>query len=122
MSRPSATRGVHGAVGPGRYGTTAPLLRDPYAPRPSREAGDGDWLADPRVACREQDPELFFPAGHEGPSVLQAAAAKQVCASCPLRRQCLEYALAGGVTTDYGIWGGTTEDERRELRRSGGRR
>jgi WhiB family redox-sensing transcriptional regulator len=108
---------VHGAVGPGRYGA-AGSPRDPYIPRPSREAGDGDWLADPRVACREEDPELFFPVGHAGPSHDQVVLAKAVCGRCPLRRQCLEYALSGGGTTDYGIWGGLTEDERREERSS----
>ncbi|WP_405010169.1 WhiB family transcriptional regulator [Kitasatospora sp. NBC_01539] len=69
-----------------------------------------------RAACRERDSALFFhPAGERGePHEARDAAAKTVCTRCPVRRQCLEYALAAGE--QYGVWGGTTEDERRALR------
>jgi WhiB family transcriptional regulator, redox-sensing transcriptional regulator len=68
-----------------------------------------DWES---AACRECDPEVWFPA-----SRAQAAAkpAKQVCRGCELVDACKERALATGE--EYGIWGGLTEDERRRLRR-----
>jgi WhiB family redox-sensing transcriptional regulator len=46
---------------------------------------------------------------------LQIARAKEVCAQCPVHRDCLEYALE--TNQDSGIWGGTSEEERRVLRR-----
>ncbi|WP_344163711.1 WhiB family transcriptional regulator [Kribbella yunnanensis] len=68
------------------------------------------------AACRNEDPELFFPIGTTGPSLLQVEAAKRVCARCPVRPDCLESALGSGQ--DAGIWGGLTELERRELKHS----
>ncbi|HEY0817106.1 MAG TPA: WhiB family transcriptional regulator [Pseudonocardia sp.] len=68
-----------------------------------------------RAACRDEDPELFFPVSEVGPAARQADAAKAVCARCPVRERCLEYAVDNGL--DHGIFGGTTEAERRELRR-----
>jgi WhiB family redox-sensing transcriptional regulator len=62
------------------------------------------------------DPELFFPIGTTGPALDQIAAAKQVCACCPVKAQCLEFALQ--TRQDAGIWGGLDEDERRMLRRA----
>jgi WhiB family transcriptional regulator, redox-sensing transcriptional regulator len=69
-----------------------------------------------RAACRDQDPELFFPVSEIGPGARQADRAKAVCARCPVRTACLEYALDNGL--DHGIFGGTTETERRALRRA----
>ena len=74
--------------------------------------------ADP--ACSTTDPELFFPHETElsnGKIISKyrdAAAAKKICASCPLKFDCLEYALN---THEIGIWGGTTEAQRESLRR-----
>jgi WhiB family redox-sensing transcriptional regulator len=73
-----------------------------------------DWRH--RAACRDNDPELFFPVSDMGPGARQAERAKAVCARCPVRAQCLEYALDNGL--DHGIYGGTTESERRTLRRT----
>jgi WhiB family transcriptional regulator, redox-sensing transcriptional regulator len=72
-----------------------------------------DWRH--RAACRDEDPELFFPISEVGPGARQAAQAKAVCARCPVREQCLRYALDNGL--DDGIFGGTTERERRALTR-----
>lgn len=66
-------------------------------------------------ACQRSDPELFFPVTPTGPAAVQIAQAKDVCACCPVRRECLEFALESGQK--FGVWGGTTEDERRTLRR-----
>jgi WhiB family redox-sensing transcriptional regulator len=70
-----------------------------------------DWRD--RAACRDADPELFFPVSSIGPGARQIAEAKAVCARCPVRDRCLDYALANGL--DHGVFGGTTDDERRQL-------
>ena len=62
------------------------------------------------AACREADPELFFPVAAHGPGAREIAMAKAVCAACQVRRQCLQYALATHQV--HGVWGGTSEDER----------
>ncbi len=69
------------------------------------------------AACRDEDPELFFPVSDTGPAARQAEQAKSICARCPVRERCLEYALDNGL--DHGVFGGTTESERRALRRRG---
>jgi WhiB family redox-sensing transcriptional regulator len=71
------------------------------------------------AACLDEDPELFFPVGDTGPALLQVAEAKAVCAGCPVRVECLTWALETGQ--NYGIWGGYTENERRELKRRNAR-
>ncbi|WTL15424.1 WhiB family transcriptional regulator [Kribbella sp. NBC_01505] len=68
------------------------------------------------AACQDEDPELFFPIGTTGPSLLQTEAAKRICAQCPVRAECLAWALESGQ--DAGIWGGLTEVERRHLRQA----
>ena len=65
-------------------------------------------------ACRQADPELFFPiAAVTGPAARQVEAAKAVCGRCDVRPNCLSYALEA---MPEGIWGGTTPEERREAR------
>lgn len=61
------------------------------------------------AACRGHGNELFFPGRGEG-----SEPARAICASCPVRDEC----LAAGMNTHQGIWGGTSERERRRLRRS----
>jgi WhiB family transcriptional regulator, redox-sensing transcriptional regulator len=65
------------------------------------------------AACLSADPDLFFPVSATGPAQRQVARAKAVCARCRVGQQCLSYALAAGPV--HGVWGGTTEDERRLL-------
>ncbi|MFH8370193.1 WhiB family transcriptional regulator [Streptomyces sp. NPDC018031] len=72
-----------------------------------------DWRA--RAACLDEDPELFFPVGSGGPALLQTESAKAICRGCPVRDACLGWALESGQ--ESGVWGGTSEDERRALRR-----
>jgi WhiB family redox-sensing transcriptional regulator len=69
-----------------------------------------------RAACQAPgvDPDLFFPVGDFGPALSQAAAAKRVCARCPVQDSCLAWALHSGEQD--GIWGGTMPRERRRLR------
>ena len=71
-----------------------------------------DWRA--HAACRHEDPELFFPPGRGEAAVDQIAAAKDVCARCPVRRECLEFAMVHRQRD--GIWGGLTDQERRRHR------
>lgn len=73
---------------------------------------DEHWTS--RAACLGSDPDLFFPIGSSGPALRQEAQAKAVCARCPVRTDCLGYALATGQAA--GVWGGATEEERREIR------
>ncbi|NEK86824.1 WhiB family transcriptional regulator [Blastococcus saxobsidens] len=63
--------------------------------------------------CAETDPEAFFP--EKGGSTRDA---KRVCTGCPVRAQCLEFALANDER--FGIWGGLSERERRRLRQQRG--
>ena len=73
-----------------------------------------DWRH--HALCRDEDPELFFPIGTVGPAAVQVAEAKVVCQRCSVTEACLEWALESGQ--DSGVWGGTSEDERRALTRT----
>ena len=89
----------HGAAVP----TTAPVLARPYA-----------WTED--ALCAQADPDAWFP--DQGRT---AKLARRICAACPVRAECLDFALSGadtwgGITT--GIWGGTTPRQRAILRRT----
>ncbi|MFI1417376.1 WhiB family transcriptional regulator [Streptomyces sp. NPDC020731] len=68
-----------------------------------------------RATCRTEDPDLFFPIGTSGPALMQTEQAKAVCRRCPVQEQCLEWALDTGQS--IGVWGGTSETERRALKR-----
>lgn len=67
----------------------------------------GDWR---RAACRGEDPELFDEQRYE-------LFARAVCRRCPIHQQCLDYALRHAVS---GVWGGTIDAERAQLRRRRG--
>jgi WhiB family transcriptional regulator, redox-sensing transcriptional regulator len=71
------------------------------------------WLD--RAACRDQDPERFFPEPGEQ---VKAAEAKAICAGCQVRDRCLDLAVkaAGGIDADHGVFGGTLPSERSPLR------
>ena len=73
-----------------------------------------EWVQ--RARCKDEDPELFFPIGTSGPASEQIERAKTVCVSCAVRDECLEWALTTGQ--DAGVWGGTSEEERRSMRRA----
>jgi WhiB family transcriptional regulator, redox-sensing transcriptional regulator len=61
------------------------------------------------AACLGVDPDLFFPTQGE-----PVGEAKQICRGCQVRETCLEYALRNNLK--HGIWGGTSERERRRIR------
>ncbi len=75
------------------------------------ERGDVWWGV--LAACAGDDPELFFPEPGQRPT-----AAKRICAACPVRAQCRQFALAAAPSRDddAGVFGGTSEWERRQLR------
>ncbi len=66
-----------------------------------------EWMRDAR--CREMSPEIFFPPLGESTSE-----AKYVCRGCPVRADCLAYAMENGE--NHGVWGGLTSRERVVLR------
>ncbi|WP_308190942.1 WhiB family transcriptional regulator [Pseudonocardia terrae] len=73
------------------------------------------WMA--RAACRDVDPEVFFPVAESGPLREQEVTrAKEICAGCPVRSQCLAWAF---YALPYGVAGGLDADERSELRGGG---
>ncbi len=84
---------------------TARPLRHRTLAAPARFAARWRELA----ACRGADLKVFFPSRGE-----PAGHARQVCAACPVRQPCLDYAITNRIT--HGIWGGLTERERRALR------
>ena len=67
-----------------------------------------DWMR--RGNCRDHPPSTFFPSDGVGVEV-----ARRICATCPVKTLCLEYALRNGV--DHGVWGGASERERRRIAR-----
>lgn len=68
-----------------------------------------------QAACRDSSPDLFFPVGATGVAAAQIEAAKAICTRCPVRLECLEFALE--TNQEAGVWGGTSEEERRHLRK-----
>lgn len=79
----------------------------PKAPKP-KPAVDTSWMA--HKACKPEHGDLFFPGRGES-----TAPAKAICARCPVAGECLDFALRNGE--HVGIWGGTSERDRRALRR-----
>lgn len=73
-----------------------------------------DWRE--KAACRDADPDLFFPIGSTGLAVEQIHLAKEICESCSARSDCLEFALT--TNQESGVWGATSEEERRRVRRA----
>lgn len=75
---------------------------------PPRPRGDLAWLANAR--CEGMDPELFFPRKSDAQKEIV-----KFCLGCPVRLDCLQFAL--DMPAEYGVLGGTTQDERKRLRR-----
>lgn len=69
---------------------------------------NNDWMAGGN--CRDEAPAVFFPSDGVGVEV-----ARRICATCPVKDPCLEYALRNGI--DHGVWGGASERERRRIAR-----
>lgn len=72
------------------------------------------WQA--RAACRGPQAAAFFPPSHferKDEKADREARAKAICRSCPVQKECLDYALR--IREPHGIWGGLNEVERKEL-------
>jgi WhiB family transcriptional regulator, redox-sensing transcriptional regulator len=67
------------------------------------------------AACNGADPKLFYPPAFDW----VPANAKLICDGCPFKDECLEYAIAH---EEYGIWAGTSGEDRRRIRRQRGAR
>ncbi|MGQ0805962.1 MAG: WhiB family transcriptional regulator [Actinomycetota bacterium] len=67
------------------------------------------WML--RALCRERAPEVFFPSDGVG-----VERARKICGECPVKDECLEYALTYRI--DHGVWGGASERERRRILRA----
>ncbi|MCU1616680.1 MAG: Transcription factor WhiB [Frankiales bacterium] len=99
----------------------APFRVDPFAPPEWQDARAWDttpaWTDDDtspeawrrKALCAQTDPEAFFP--EKGGSTRDA---KRVCTGCPVRAECLRFALVNDER--FGIWGGLSERERRRVR------
>jgi WhiB family redox-sensing transcriptional regulator len=103
--------------GRGREPPKIPLAREAVHPSESHPCDSGEengvhhyipWQE--RARCRDHDPEVFFP--EKGGSSREA---KRICSECPVRIECLNYALRRDER--YGVWGGMSERERRRLKR-----
>jgi hypothetical protein len=94
-----------------KYSSPAPSNRRRMRPIVIAIAGQtspsrGNWCAN--GLCIGEDPELFFPS-HGDPGT----EAREICAACPVRDDCLRYATQAD---ENGIWGGLDQDERRNLK------
>jgi WhiB family redox-sensing transcriptional regulator len=67
---------------------------------------DNEWMA--AGNCRVEPPATFFPSDGVGVEI-----AKRICVDCPVKAPCLEYALENRI--DHGVWGGTSERQRRRI-------
>lgn len=70
------------------------------------------------AACKGESVNLFFTDKLDGVKRLEVNVAnykaKQICATCPLMKQCLQYAM--NTDQSFGVWGGKTADERKRLK------
>jgi WhiB family redox-sensing transcriptional regulator len=76
--------------------------------------GHAPWMSE--GACRDEDPELFFPISAIGASTDQIREAVSICHRCRVQAECLRYALVNNIR--HGIWGGRTEQERLAMTRA----
>jgi len=71
-----------------------------------------------KANCKGVDPDIFFSNTNvqirQSDRLQHEGLAKRICSACVVRQDCLEFAI---INQESGIWGGTTEDERRRLRR-----
>jgi WhiB family redox-sensing transcriptional regulator len=92
-----------------------PMVTD--EPEPSRSGLSLIPVPEPwreHAACRGMSPNLFHPSRGQN---TDTEAAKAICATCPVTDECLDYALVNCEM--IGVWGGTSERERRAIRRKG---
>lgn len=79
----------------------------------AQRLGD-DWQL--KAACRGPQAAVFFPPGtfeRKEEKLGREVRAKEICRTCPVKRPCLDYAVA--IREPHGIWGGLNENERKNL-------
>jgi WhiB family redox-sensing transcriptional regulator len=92
-----------------------------FAGSQTSEKGDVvDWSL---ALCKGEDVDMFYPPEYKHLTLVErkywrdrVGVAKALCAECPLREQCLKWAIDNGEV--FGVWGGYTPRERRRLRRN----
>jgi WhiB family redox-sensing transcriptional regulator len=72
----------------------------------------GDWMQ--QAHCKETETRVFFIYREDKDQRQRREHAYEICRWCPVKADCLEYAI---VNNEIGIWGGTTDQERRRMRR-----
>lgn len=80
----------------------------------SAQRNDDSWQL--KAACRGPQSAVFFPPPQferKEDKLHREDRAKEICASCSVRRDCLDYAIA--IREPHGIWGGLNESERKDL-------
>ena len=95
--------------------TARPAQTKAIAPAVPLLASPGAWAES--ALCAQADPDAWFPGRGQH---VAARRAIQVCGRCPVRAECLELALSGADSWGgivHGVWGGTTPNERIQLRR-----
>ena len=90
---------------------TSPIRPDVLGDRDVLTVTDWRELA----ACRNSDPDTFFPVGTTGAAIDMIDKATAICRSCSVQEECLLYALA--TNQEAGVWGGLPEDDRRRYRK-----
>ena len=73
-----------------------------------------DWRV--LAACRNEDPELFFPSGDDQAPEAKVAAAREVCDGCPVQEHCRIWALTHPKLAEFGVWGRLSQADRKIVR------
>lgn len=81
----------------------------------ARLVANEEWMD--RGLCLNTDPNVFFPDSTRAKRTSGSYQAKRRCFACPVRRECLSF----GGDSQWGIWGGTTPDERARFLDAGDR-
>lgn len=81
--------------------------------------GDVSWQFDAAClgAVAKTGEDLFFHSDEPGGNASRVKKAKAICATCPVKQKCLRYAVDNDL---LGVWGGTTDSERKKLRKKKG--
>ncbi|WP_303396062.1 MULTISPECIES: WhiB family transcriptional regulator [unclassified Rhodococcus (in: high G+C Gram-positive bacteria)] len=92
------------------------VIRNSFEPivLPLPITDEWEWQLD--AECRNEQAAVFFPPTNTRGAALELLEiqAKRICSRCPVRRRCLDYAIASGEP--YGVWGGLSASERHRVR------
>jgi WhiB family redox-sensing transcriptional regulator len=93
------------------------MNRPKVKPTINIKAIEASWIWQANGACRGEDSNLFYYEDNERGDHKESRtiAAKAICGTCKVQTECLEFALQ--INERYGIWGGTTPEERNTMKR-----